>query len=90
MLAGKKRMEGTTPEIKDPSAENRAHEGFLGTPSLLLQQNKYLFNAPSVYKAPSMSQPSAGPQEEACMLCSPIGLVVKIRLVQSGLRIHTD
>lgn len=77
-------MEGTTPEIKDPSAENRAHEGFLGTP-LLLQQNKYLFNAPSVYKAPSTSQPSAGPAEEACMLCSPTGLVVKIRLVQSWL-----
>lgn len=85
MLVGKKRMEGTTPEIKDPSAENRAHEGFLGTPSLLLQQNKYLFNAPSVYKAPSTSQPSAGPAEEACMLYSPTGLVVKIRLVQSGL-----
>ena len=54
-VGGEKRMKGTTPEIKDPSAENRAHEGFLGTPSLLLQQNKYLFNAPSVYKAPSMS-----------------------------------
>lgn len=56
-------MEGTTPEIKDPSTENRAHEGFLGTPCLLLQQNKYLFNARSVYKTPSTSQPSAGPQE---------------------------
>lgn len=82
MLEGKKRMEGTTPEIKDPSAENRAHVRVLRNSSFCSRTNTY-----SMFKCLQSTFYilfSAGPAEED-MLCSPTGLVVKIRLVQSWL-----